>query len=918
MALDKITLLGVEDNDILTRTQAVSNFLQAYTHKDLASLYHAGMEVQVQVSENPDDELVTGVHEGHQWRARRDVAGQLYKPFRIPYDAMGEPHYDDPIMGFDLETHAKGIGLTGWDWKARKSIFVAFDFDALIGHSDKHAKRLNATELQNVRNNAERIPWVTVRRSTSGKGLHLYVFLNDAQSGAVGVRTDNHTEHSALARAILGQMSAFAEFDFNETVDVCGGVMWFWHRKMQGTDGLTLVKRGAPLSNVPLNWKDHVPVIKGNSVRSVRQDDGGVLDGLISQQVNRQLTEEHVTLLKYLQDKNCTYWWDNDRHMLVAHTYNLQCAATDLGMRGIFKTDSQGTSGAAQGSDHNCFAFPLSGGGWTVRRFAKGIKEHVSWTQDENGWTKCHLNVSPTLEIAARSQGGIEHPTRGYVFQRGTNAVEALKLMGINVDVPDTVIHREFDVKEKKGKLVVKTRMETHDHADSDMAGWIDEKNHWVRMFKYHSSVKEDEPVLLLDDAVRHIVSDECNLGWCLKDSEAWRDEPLVHVRSALRAMQYKTAQIESIVGNSILKPWKLVTRPFQPEHPGNREWNRNAPQFRVTVDTTKGLYHWDTWEMVLSHIGKSLDVQLACKSWFRDNAITTGADYLFVWLSCLFQDPFEPLPYLFLHGPQNSGKSILHEAISLLLTSGLKRADMALTNPSSFNGELEGVVLGVVEEVDLSSSRVAYNRIKDWVTSRTLPIHRKMLTPYEVPNLTHWIQCANDRAYCPVFQGDTRITMIHVQPPAKIVPKGELLEKLNMEASDFLSAVLSYELPKSPDRLRLPVIDTSDKQDAQRQSESLLQTFIRERVRFVPGHLTSIAEFHAAYNSWLDPDERYGWTKQRISKELPPEFKKGRYTDSQWYWANVTLDADATNRPPFDVLNEKLVQQENGNARVG
>ena len=56
---------------------------------------------------------------------------------------------------------------------------------------------------------------------------------------------------------------------------------------------------------------------------------------------------------------------------------------------------------------------------------------------------------------------------------------------------------------------------------------------------------------------------------------------------------------------------------------------------------------------------------------------VLTGADYLKCWIAALFQEPMEPLPYLFLYSQeQNTGKSILHEALSLLLTRGVVRAE--------------------------------------------------------------------------------------------------------------------------------------------------------------------------------------------------------------------------------------------------
>ncbi len=104
-------------------------------------------------------------------------------------------------MAFDLAAHAVGIGMTGWNWQARESLWVGFDFDAITGHSDAHAAKLTDAELKAVR----RTPPATSRGSPSaaarrGSGLHLYVYLD-------GYPTENHTEHAALARAILGMMS---------------------------------------------------------------------------------------------------------------------------------------------------------------------------------------------------------------------------------------------------------------------------------------------------------------------------------------------------------------------------------------------------------------------------------------------------------------------------------------------------------------------------------------------------------------------------------------------------------------------------------------------------------------------------------------------------------------------------------------
>ena len=231
----------------ILRTVAIKNFLDSKTHRDLAELYGFEMEIQVNVAQD-NGEAVEGEFKGRKWRGWTDGI-QTWKPFRIPLHANTEPEYSDIAINWDLEEHAEGIGMTGWDWANRCSKWVAFDFDAIVGHSDKNARKLSPEEMEKVKKAAFELPWVTVRKSTSGNGLHLYVFLDD-------VDTANHIEHAALARSILGTMSALTGFDFSTKVDACGGIMWCWHRKMKGTDGLELIKKGGSLPNnlIPKNW----------------------------------------------------------------------------------------------------------------------------------------------------------------------------------------------------------------------------------------------------------------------------------------------------------------------------------------------------------------------------------------------------------------------------------------------------------------------------------------------------------------------------------------------------------------------------------------------------------------------------------------------------------------------------------------
>ena len=889
----------------VTRTQAIAAILKAKTPADLAILYSHDMECQVNVAQD-GGERVEGEYRGRQWHGWSDGSGAIWKSFRIPYKAYSEPEYEDRPMTYDLAAHAEGIGMTGWDWAQGVSRWVAFDFDSLIGG---HATGLNNEELEAVKKAAMDIPWVTVRLSTSGKGLHIYVFVSE-------VPTANHNEHAALARAILGMMSAHAKFDFNTKVDICGGNMWVWHRKMAGTEGLKLLKQGTVLHDVPPNWRDHIKVVRGKASRIlpsfVETEQVSVFEELTGQRSKVPLDTDHQRLVKFLSDAKAQAWWDSDHHMLVTHTFDLKIAHEQLSCRGIFNTAAEGKD---RGADHNCFMFPLRRGAWAVRRYTPGVSEHASWDQDANGWTRCYFNHEPDLGIASRTYDGVEDPSGGFVFENPELATNAAQAIGATIQLPAWMMSSRRNVLVKphkdRSRVVVEIDYVSSDRQD-DLKGWLHKKTKWVKVFHTTRQATVEPEVGNYDDVVRHLVTvDWGDYGWVLKSGTSWHDEPITHVKVALESLGLMPKDLKGIVGGSVFKPWRIVTLPFQPEYPGDRQWNRNAVQMKFAPSLEKETLVYPHWTKILDHVGMGLNEAVAQDGWCRANGLRSGADYLKCWMASLFQEPALPLPYLFLHGDQNTGKSILHEALERLLTRGYQRADAALISSSGFNGELENAILCVVEETDLRRNNQAYNRIKDWVTSPQLPIHRKMKTPYHATNTTHWIQCNNDREACPAAIGDTRITMIHVHPldPLDMIPKKLLMRHLDKEAPDFLASLLKLEIPESNDRLNVPIMITEDKIQASRATMSVLDTFLEENTFSVPGKMITIAEFHSRFTAWLDPVEKHEWSKQRVTKNLPARVIRGRRTtDQAWCYGNIAWEEKEATREPLKISGDKLV----------
>lgn len=851
------------------------------------------MECQVNVSRDSGDPI-GGEFNGKKWKAWTDGTEQ-WKSFRIPYKAATVPEYQDKSMNFNLAKHVEAIGMTGWNWKTLQSQWVAFDFDSITGHKSG----LSNDELKEIVDKVKDIPWIQLRKSSSGKGYHLYVYLFPH------VDTENHHVHAALARSILSKLSALTGFDFQAKVDTCGGNIWVWHRKMKGTDGFTIVQNNTEfLSEIPVNWKDHIKVVKGAKQRVtpdfVEKTGEDSFEELCGQYVKLSLDDEHKRLINFLKGRgDAVWWWDTERHMLVTHTSLLKEAHSELNMRGIFETNT------SKSSCHNVFLYPLRRGAWVVRRFSPGCKEHETWDQDKQGWTRTFLNKEPDLQTAARAKGGAElGEGKGFQFQEAEMAVQAASALGARFEIPAMIALRQATLKEEKsGKLVLEVERHKDDNP-KEMKGWAEVKTKWRKVDAPIRNDTQEVDAPVCDDMVRHVVSEieRSSVGWYVNSEGHWIKGSLELVRPYLKSLGHNPAMIEPIIGLCIQRSWREVNRPFEHEYVGNRDWNRRGAKLKYIPNPDRENLKYPSWLRILNHIGKTLTPAVKNNSWCIENGILTGADYLKCWIASLFQKPYEPLPYLFLFGPQDCGKSILYEALQLLFDRGHVQANHALLNNTGFNGELANAILCYIEEVDLSKAKFAYNKIKDWVTSRTITIRAMQKDAYQLPNSTHFIQVANSHTFCPVFTGDTRITMIHVESlkVTEIIPKVKFIEMLKTEAPDFLAAIFSLELPEPNSRLAIPVISTAEKLNLENENQPLIEKFIKEYCFEIPGILTPYSDIYEAFLSRLPPELRSEWHKVRFSQQFPVRYPKGPYTGNKTYIGNLSLDSTQQPSKPW------------------
>lgn len=885
---------------MLSRTQAIRNFLQQCgSPKDLVDLYTPEMECHVNVKPLNNKVLKNQEYKGHKYNAYQDLEdGTIYKPFRIPWDSMKETaYYTDPEMTFDLKKYCEGIGMTGWNFVTKQSFWFGYDFDSMINHG----KGLTDEDLEAIRVAVYNLDYVTVRKSTTGSGLHIYVFVDP-------VETKTHTEHQSLARAILDKMSLDSGYELQSKVDQLGAILWVWATKMEGTDGLTLLKKGGVLKDIPLNWKAHEGVInrKTHKIRpdlivDTELDD---FNKLAEQRLRTPLDDKHRKIIEELGKEEYETSWNSDYGMLITHTKALENVHKRLTLAGPFSTATSSSS------VKNCFCFPMPDGAWSVRRHGRGVVEASTWMTDLAGWTYCFYNKLPDFKTACITNQGVEDTDGGYVFEKAEFALIAAKQMGINLSLPeDKTVGRGMKLKmhTKTKKLIAELDLNPN---DSSIPGWI-KKTKVHQFMSGHAladEIKEDD--VSGSDEIRHCVTEDGqDAGWYVLGIDGqWNQEPRANVLSVISSMGFSFREREAELGRLVTKYWRLVKEPFQPEYLGNRTWNKRAAQLVYKKKEDDSPLVYTHWTMILDHLGAGLDVAVNNSEWCEKNGITTGSAYLKCWMAALIQYPKEPLPYLFFYGKEDSGKSIFHEAFTLLLSKkSVCRIDSALQNPSFFNGEIADCVLGVVEETNLSGkgNKFVLNKMKDWVTSRDISIHFKGETPYMATNIMHMVHTSNEADAVPVFPGDTRVVVCQVSKLKTIIAKPILLDLLKSEGQDFTTELLNLELPKSPSRLRIPVVESLEKIALADSNMSDIERFATEHVFHKAGSILSKAEVYDRFCDHFSPENMTQIKFNRVFQSYMGCLG-GRYgSKAEHCWGNVSFDEHAVEVNPVE-LNEK------------
>jgi hypothetical protein len=639
-----------------------------------------------------------------------------------------------------------------------------------------------------------------------------------------------------------------------------------------------------------------------------------------------RLDDVHLKILEDLERTEYTSLWVHDHHLWQGHTVALKMvydewAERGTPMRGLFDTNVMDSSDDPV--KPNCFMRPKPNGGWDVYRFGEGTEECSLW--DTTGkCAKTVYNHPATLKQICLACGGYEgtEDKQGFMFDSMEEFCDALEMLGSKIKLPERARDRALSLHSgKEGKVVIVIEKKRDDE-NAHFPRYVKTARGWERWVKdsIETSDKTSEEETLwfeLDNkmrALKHRTSySDAFDSWVIRDSnETWTTHPRENVKSYLSSVGFQKP--DPILGGAVYQSWTLVNEPFQPEYPGGRLWNRDAAQFIYTpVELADGeAPKHPTWTRVMEHCGAELTAYIEHLPWCKDWGIKTGGDYLTAWVSCMFQNPFGKLPYLFMYGPQNCGKSSFYESLELLVTTGVQKADRSLTSKEGYNGELANVVLAVIDEVDISKAGTsAYNKIKDWVTGVKISIHAKYKQVQDIPNTLHFVQIANDRSSLPMFPGDTRITMMRVSELVDEIPRDQLHELLRKEAPHFMRTLVDLEIPEATGRLMLPIIETPDKAEAAAVNMDELDRFVEEQCFKINGSAVKMTDFKNKFHATLEDYQKNDWSERVIRNKLSEHFPVGRGGKAnQIIIGNMSFDESTIANVPYIKVDGRVVRE--------
>lgn len=806
----------------------------------LAQRWHPNLETQIMVHPGPV-QVEPGVYSD---------GAETWANTRWPNKAGTAPEYKDRAISYSPASRVASVGSTWWDWVAKESVAVGFDIDVVdSGHADS-TNQVDDFKLGQIVAKLSTLDYVTLVRSTGGKGVHGYIFFKEGSRP----QTANHNEHTQVALACIKKIKDDIDLDLigEKIVDVKGVILWFWSCN-SGPDhpGFTVINEATrELTNSEIPEWD-----------KVEAPTPSIVNGKTEYQ-KCELDEEHVRILSLLEELPYVYRWLPQHSMAQTHTFALKCLQAKGTIKGIFDTNSKGSDPTTP----NCYIVPRPNGVFKVTRYGNGQIEHPSWkTKDDNTWTFFNQDpewMSVIGDYALTASMGAATITPDKLR-------EVLALAGIkDFTIPEKQVKVSYDA--SSGKITATCSWNSEEPAP---AGWSKSGKKIVCNLPLGSSQELRTATYLeeIDEVFRFVVQPNLTpLGWFHKTTLGWIVYPSGGNLTKVIGQERGKEAIDEIFAMMQNNPWKLENEPFQPEELPNRRWNLNAATFVCPPSDTPGPHNH--FNKILEHLGSGLDEAVRAAPWTSAWGITSGADYLRFWIAAAVKHPFQPLPYLFFFGQQGCGKSIFFETLNMLFPNAVHNVATAMTNEGGFNGEMKPAVFAYIDEKDLNergNGAKAYQRIKEWSLAKELLIHEKGCTPYLQRNTLKFIQCSNSINSIRIDRDDTRIVAIDVPKLNNPIPKSVMERALREEAPYILRTLLTTEIPPAIDRTSIPHINTVAKLEIGEASMSEVQRYVTANMKQCPGNVIQFNTFREKFSKHCEHHRLPNMGPSAISSEL-------------------------------------------------
>lgn len=747
---------------------ALEGFLEANAtdnNRDLIQRIMAAWPIEITVLP-----IKIGEHDGHD----------LF-PICYPEGNKTDPNWPRDGIQWPLE-YAQDIGSTGFT--SAGSLYVAMDIDSIWNH----VKGLSKDDLDNIVESVKNLDYVEIRRSTSGLGYHLYVWLDY-------IETKNHDEHAAVGRAVLGKICHDAQLDFQGDVDKYGRNTWFHSTRKSNEQSFQSIKKSTyTLGETDLpEWRSHIAVIQH---KTVKVDAKGMPDEASCALATVKRDEEHQRVLDALMEEDYHISWVPDYGCYHVHTLALKAVHDRLKLKGAFETETDGRT------EFNAFMFVKPNGVFYVCRIRKE-SEHPLWEKTATNLAAIYYNSPVSLNTVCRVVNGAKSSENSFTCRTFAQAKEAAAYF--RIDLPALDEEKPVDFILKNGTLTI----------EADKKGKIIPEG-WAakgRRLKFYTNIDEAIPEEGdYDTYIRHLSSPTNeDAGWALKRKDnSWGLEGQGTLKNVLLNRGLDTNLAFATLGGCAENPWWIVNEPFQGEFLSGRRWNRNGKRLIVPE---KGEH--PTYDSIFAHLGGDLDHAVFNDPWCQSHNVKTGADWLKLWAASVFQRPKLHTPALiFWSVEQETGKSTFQRCLGMMIQGADGTVDIYNALMEKFNDALAGCVIGYVEDKELGVKGMM--KIKGWIDSPTIPIRAMRQNQYTLPNYLHVILAVNTLEQTPLEAADKRFTVIHVpNQPYSAMSKVEMEATLAKEAPAFLSMLLNIPMPVPIGRLSIPVLETETKRIA-------------------------------------------------------------------------------------------------------